>query len=1157
MLTNVVRVSTFNSMTTGIILPCQYTDTNNTQYYIVISPLHLLWNDGINKKEIKSNIKDYIRIDIFDSDHNIIEYSIEKVFIGDSLLKEDDVFAILVGIKDYKLSFNHKISFEDPFPRQRVETFGFPGIIKEETNDKIVLNGEVELLSNFKNTILSYRILDDYHHYSDLKDYQILEGLSGAPVFSDNRTLIGMNQSIPYIENEGNPFKNIYFITMKHIMNYLRESGCILYEQVEESLKIRWINERPDLGEDLSVLVIGGSGAGKSSFIKSFALNRDKINSSGDGQTTRTEVEYKFTRYEKKPKVEVLFHNKEDFCRKRRDDIWFDIISFMFVNRFGFKELDIYEDHLCYMKELNAKLHLINEERKKSSDDIGNKIINITSPLIIDRGEIGDEIIKITSPLIINRGEIDNKIIVEDYLSILKELNNLEKEIKCMKIFDDDFLQDLEFELIKRSKFQTINNDEEDTLNRIIKFCLKDVLTKIQKKEQGKNQENKLQNQIVSRIYGYSDPKINYLSKDKQFLKDQLEEILYEKKGFFSVQEFDFLFMEGNSVKKQLEIAQIIRSNEKEKVSCYKRYTGTNDIEPVHMNNIIDYICTEIMIGNSQNKKTFFDNDLGILIEDIFTCIYETIEKQFQLTGIKGNKLVFELNDLNVEKQELLSKCLKTVAIPINREKQNLDIRIDSLTSMIKKVAIVDSFSNDFALMFDDLDIKSITFVDTYGLDHIEKGVSKKRLLKDFFSEQKENRERGLNTAKQGIDAVFYLKKLDSGRPTELDYIIPLIYEVEPQVTLYCVFTGIDIFNLISKEVNTSWKFGDVNAPKAVQYIFSSELEQVLDRRLKFSIGKKKIVYHTLRTNIGAFCGTGDPKFNEVNKERMRKVLISILIKEKNSIDIISEDLITAIETENYNKIKEEVKNLLLMFFDKSSITNWKDMRWNTIRANAKRVNGELKEKQLGYLGVYRHRWDMIFQDCYNEIFTNARYTKKLVEIFPSNREKVESVLIAMRDSFLGKSEEIYSGDDGSNKGEDSFKNRLISLYDGEEKKPFKHSDTENDNTEKVGDNTAASEEYLSTVLDFRRLVAKKDNLDKFADLYIQRLIDSLRVDRDMSIRNVLKYGEGVQASIKLAYEEINRIFHLDEGSRDQAISIFLDIVSKVIKNEHTIEDKS
>lgn len=426
------------------------------------------------------------------------------------------------------------------------------------------------------------------------------------------------------------------------------------------------------------------------------------------------------------------------------------------------------------------------------------------------------------------------------------------------------------------------------------------------------------------------------------------------------------------------------------------------------------------------------------LLDSFFSCIYKVINENLNFSNRSGNTLTLEFNDWSKENQELLSKSLKTVSLQIKDKKHGLlTNRIDSLTAMIKKVIIYDSFSNDFALMFDDLDIKTLSLIDTHGLDHIEKGVSKKRLLKDFFSEQKENREKKLGKAKKAIDAVFYLKKLDSGRPTELDYIIPLIYDVEPQVTLYCIFTGIDIFNLNSKDINTSWKAGDITSPKAVQYLFSSDLEEALDKRLKFSTGKKKIIYHTLRGNIGAFCGTGNPKFHNINKQRIKKILISILIKEINSLDIISEELIDALNvgSKDYQKIKEEVKSLLLMFFDKASVTNWKSMRWNTVKANAQRVSGK-KDNQLGYLGVYRHRWDMIFQDSYNEIFSDERYIKNVVDILGNHNEKVETALITSRENFLGRSQELAFRK--SPKDPDSFKHILVSLYDDKERNPFK-----------------------------------------------------------------------------------------------------------------------
>ncbi|PYE49364.1 hypothetical protein HUB98_04060 [Paenibacillus barcinonensis] len=763
------------------------------------------------------------------------------------------------------------------------------------------------------------------------------------------------------------------------------------------------------------------------------------------------------------------------------------------------------------MKELSTKLHLINKDNQKHGEIIGEEILSVVSPLIN------------------TREEIDIKKLVEDYLIILSELPNLSKSILCMKIFDDDFLQDLEYEVLKRTEFPQINHETTNEFNNLIEFCLEGAITS-QSKPYTNHHKHKFQQTLVRKIYDKFYPKQYYVLQDEMHLKQELEEILYEKKGFFSIKEFDFMF--DNDFKTHLELIQINIHDKK------REFTTHNDMNLLYIKDIVNYICNQMMDVCPQNNIKFLNTDLEKSIEVIYKCMYENIENQIRSTQGKF-KLVFDLNDMDGKQQQLLSKCLKTVATPMI----NSGIRIDSLTSVIKKVTISDSFSNNYALMLDDLDIQSLTFIDTHGLDHIEKGVSKKRLLKDFFSEQKENREKNLSSAKQGIDAVFYLKKLDAGRPTELDYIVPLIYEVEPQVTLYCVFTGIDIFNLDSNQVRTSWEYGDVTAPKAVQYLFSSQLEQVLDRKLKFSNGKKKIVYHTLRNNIGAFCGIDASKYIILNQERVRKILISILIREKNSIDIIPNKLIKDIKGEYYDKLKFEVKQLLLMFFDKASITNWKEIPWNTARANASRVNSEQKRKkenQLGYLGAYRHRWDMIFQESYNEIFSNERYTKKLLEVFTSNREKVESVLIAMRDKFLGKNDEIYSLKANS---DSHFKKLLIRLYDGEENNPFKPSSVI------VGKDTDESKKYLNNVLDFRRLISKDNHLDKFAELYILRLIDSLQDDRTSSIKNVLKYGEGIQESILSAYDKVGRIFNFEEDSKEHEV-VFFDIVEKLLNED-------
>lgn len=73
---------------------------------------------------------------------------------------------------------------------------------------------------------------------------------------------------------------------------------------------------------ELSVLVVGKSGAGKSEFIGSFSASNDLINSSGMGQTTRTSVEYNFhIDTEIRPLVQIKILTEDEFVEKRMNQI--------------------------------------------------------------------------------------------------------------------------------------------------------------------------------------------------------------------------------------------------------------------------------------------------------------------------------------------------------------------------------------------------------------------------------------------------------------------------------------------------------------------------------------------------------------------------------------------------------------------------------------------------------------------------------------------------------------------------------------------------------------------------------------------------------------------------------------------------------------------
>lgn len=66
----------------------------------------------------------------------------------------------------------------------------------------------------------------------------------------------------------------------------------------------------------VNLLLLGASGAGKSSFAKTFLLHSSNINSTNDGQTTRSNIIYDLSLYEEKPSIEIKFLQKENFVTR-------------------------------------------------------------------------------------------------------------------------------------------------------------------------------------------------------------------------------------------------------------------------------------------------------------------------------------------------------------------------------------------------------------------------------------------------------------------------------------------------------------------------------------------------------------------------------------------------------------------------------------------------------------------------------------------------------------------------------------------------------------------------------------------------------------------------------------------------------------------------
>lgn len=1107
MLSNTVKIVTFDSSCSGFILPCELVKDEKEikeKYYVAFTNLHIMGSNCFSNNELEAfqkNPEKYIDISNDYIKNKKLKPVIEDIFIGESVCKEDDILAILIRFENLDELIWNDINIGYSHARQCIETCCFPSILEyEDFGNKMLLKGEINP-SYLKTKINSYNIKDDYHNYLDLGDIRILEGLSGAPVYDNDKKIIGMNQSIPYFSGGENPFKTIYFISFKYILDYLREKGILLYDISNEKVKIRWIKnnvvskDKLDAKKDLNILVLGGSGAGKSSFINLFALHKKFIDASGDGQTTRTNIEYKFSLYEKDPCVEINFLNKEKFVAKRYNGVLRKLIEFIFEYKYGFKAIDIYEYPLYYFKEIRKKLSIILETINKNDESYDK-----TKKLIenIDK-------------FIINHDNENYMSIEEKYLEIIFNLSKVipNSKIENFKyIFNDDSLEEIKLKIreLRVFKEELECNDRIDKVANLINQCGVNL-----------DNEEKEYSSIIKCIYRCDFSNIiDEINQNES--KDILNNIFHIEKGFFSISEFDFVLSKKDEV--------------------YNTYN--DNIERV-------YKC---IFDESKFLEKYFKDNIKNIFNKFYNVVHKDIKKYLKnnfdkILSENSNEtsLNFKFFDIFESEQAFLAKCFKVI---INDNK-----KVDSLTGIIESVVIKDSFSNDFSFVLNDLNINSLTFFDTYGLDHVENGVNKKELIREFIVDKKDEREKLLGEAKCGIDAVFYTKKLDSGRPTELEIIIPMIYEIEPQISLYCIFTGIDIFYKNLDYV--MWKENE-ELPKAVEYLFSRDLEDNIKKKLKFSEARNKCIYSTFKKNIGAFCSTKGSNFKKSNNDNIRKILISILMKEKDSIDIISEEMIKKLDCKTENKaIKKEIKNLLFKFFKRASVTRWSRINGNTTKANAKRIcGGKSDEKILGYRGVdsSQYRWDLLFNKAYNEVFS-SKYTKKLVDELKYNKEKVEAIIINSREKFLGKNEDIYVIENQ----ETAFKKALVKLYEDEEYNPFRGSDNK-----AFGEDKESAIQYLNDVVDFEKKVTynmndeneKKDIiLNELVDIYLSVLKDELEKDREESIRNILIYGNGINDNLRSLYMELEKIIRVDDSEdKNKVVSILKSFIEESFKNK-------
>ena len=1065
---NIVLIRTVESMGTGILYPCHYEKTkDHCRSYIVFTNRHVLNNMGVNVKN--ENMKDLIILQIYDDNGKLVETSnIKQVLVHNPLHnnnKQEDVAALLVDIDEcVPITLQTRIYQGELEDRSTLYMEGYPGVmLDDEISQKVQLQGMSKAIFPHNEHIGVYQISDDYHWYNNYQDLKLMEGFSGSPVYryEDKKAfIVGMNQSIADIDSGENPFKLVYYLKMKHVLECLRKTGCILFRRLKDNeYQIEWIYglevEIEKYENHPTLLLLGGSGAGKSSFAKDFALNGDKLCSTNDGQTTRTNVIYEYSILRRQSEATARLMTQDEF--QERMERFYGIMPMLnfYQQLFKLSESPSKQDPVKYLRNM---YYMIKHFSGKSNN--AKWLVNMENAVLLNETLATEslwDIYERAKDVLLKWMPLDQI----KYVCDREKINKIYKKYKENTAYNNytnrtvpnnrEYLKSLimsEWDNGIDSNLLTIlcRHLASDSLNFQSYQTACCILFTTDYSADGETLNNERTEINKSQILTYW--------KDPNFKRKVLDCVL-NIPGFFSIDEFYFLD------------EQNIRSDIK---AMLNRLTLDKEDS-----------------GDEDSAKSIREA-AEVLCGDIYTLIKQKLSEHFH--GIQNNRfeIKFQLNHLSKTDEDWLALCL-----------QKKDDK--SLTGILKYVKIKDCVSDEYALLLKELRISQLKILDTYGLDHVEWGSDAKNVLHDIRYRYEDEKE--IDVKDMGI---LYLKKLDSGRPDELPKVLPCIYEVIPQAPVYCIFTGIDIFyaNQLGQIENIQWKKEHAaSCPKAVQYILSERGEEEIIKNINCRAERKKNYYLVLKNHLAPYCGRKELTQAEYvyyynNLKYIRKVLSSIIMKEYSSLEIVPlEDVQEELENAH---TKELLISLLEKLFEKASVRFWGHYHHMTVKANYKRIATETKENfVLGYWGVNRQRWDQLFHEAYRSVISQE--SAQFIQQFKNGEDAIEAAMLNMEYEFLGYTKDLYEGD-LNNKNE--FRRILEEMYECNEAvysyNPFKN---------RLDPDELSYQEkkkYLEDVLDFAKGFRHNEEIrEKFLKLFKEKFLAQLDDENKTKAKNLVK----------------------------------------------------
>jgi hypothetical protein len=1059
---NLVFIETYNRHGSGIIFPCRAKEENS---YIVITNYHVIRD----LNETSLNIRDCVNLEFYDNRGRKIDIryikSIEIAY-GEVFDNENDIAALLVVLDEaVHIEFEDYVCFEI-LQEAQVFTEGYPEVLNDsDVNRRLCLEGKRESTFPIMDKMGIYKLTDSIHWYKEYTDKELLDGLSGGPVYAQKRDinyLLGINQSLCNVGDGNNPFKIVYYIQIRQVFEWLREQGILLFEYNNGKIQIEWIYHREKKDQDITILLLGGSGAGKSSFVKEFLLHGREVNASGDGQTTRMDIYYQLSDYCEEPIVNIKVLSRDDFSRKLIKQTHLNIIEYLFTNLFELPYVDLSMNMLGYVKIMLPQLECllkILRERKHNSQ--------------ITEEEKREKILENMKEIICKDDETEQREIEILYDDILKMLASLSREEQITErqlsgiLRREDFLQYCE--KMKWEGGAASGNQE----------LLKDYICNILERKIGRETE-------------------------KRPYKIDVFDVGNVCRGFFDIREFYYLKKSFENEIKQMygEFSDAIKG----RYHFYKEKTNEDELE-------------------LEDDKPE-DKPLRDYYERLYDKIISAIREYHFIDLDTQKNWKIQLDDMGKRERVFLELCLKVV-------------KGRSLSGIVEKIKIEDSISNNYACMLKQKGIGKLCFIDTCGLDHIERGIGIKSHLNQIFTEYKDN--------KIVFDSIFYIKKLDSGRPTELERILPLLYNACPGKPVFCIFTGADIFYAGREEllVEREWcrysyeqsKRIDENViPKSAAYFYEN---QSIVSKMPCSEAWKGIIYHVVTENLIPFVADtrirNKTEYIISNRRYLKKLFEAILLDEWNAGYIDIEKIDKLMENPEFiDALKEDICRM----FYKASLADWNYKHHMTVNANVTRLLGKNSENSMGYNGVSMDRWDCLLKTGYQEVFLegNSKAVKMLSD-HQIGSSQSESMFAKLKDNIIAMDTRFRIAD---KERKSEFRKSFEQMYDkesGHKYNPF----SEEGKYIKLN-NQIEKREYLADVCDFTKGLERENIREPFVEIFRKEIRSYIKEQNKNRMKLLLQYRSDFKQKIYSVIDEIEEIVGKDNNEW------ILEMIQEIIK---------